>query len=164
MKGFTERKVNKKHEGDIPIDELMNVQKKIQQTQQRKKKNDPNEFQEWSDAKYPQFQNEKQGQDSSPENWGQFTEAKQASNQQFHDFSDFQNIGQAKETDQKWDNFDFGETKAAVDQAAGGEAGWGFGHWETPQVSSQKGQENENNDYEQDQSNKEEKHHVDLLG
>jgi AP2-associated kinase len=159
MKSFTEKKVKTtKHEGDIPVEELMNMQKKIQQSQKRKNKND--DFQEWSEAKYPEMQNKQDNND-----WSQFAESKQASNNQgFDDFGDFGSGDNAKETNQQWGQFDFGDSKQTTEQASSNEGGvWSFGHWETPQVNPER-EKNENNYEEQGQANKEDKHdNFDLL-
>jgi AP2-associated kinase len=148
MQGFHQAKASS-HEGDIPVEELMKIQKKLQ-NQQKKKSKEP-QFVEWDKAQYP-------GQTKSPnkgnEEFGDFVggdfkfpEGQQdqgtSQNNNFDAFGFFDsNDGvpaAAKQDDQSWGAFEFGgTTTAATEQTSNANAGWTGDLWDAPQFDAKK--------------------------
>ena len=143
------------HEGDIPVEELMKIQKKLQN--QQKKKNKEPEFVDWEKAKYPgQSKDSNKGNDE----WGNFVgsdfkfpEGQQdqgnSNNNNFDTFGFFNSDeGQpaaAKQDDQSWGAFEFGgttnATNTATEQTSNANAGWSGDLWDAPQFDTKKEEE-----------------------
>jgi len=155
MSGFQKAKATS-HEGDIPIEELMKIQKKVQQQQKKKTKKEP-EFVDWEKAQYP-------GQVKSPnknEEWGDFVTSdfkfpeggqKDQGNTQGGDFDTFGffNSGEAQPAantnQEQWGAFEFGGTPSnnntAPTEQAASNAGWSGDLWDAPQFEAKKETEN----------------------
>lgn len=167
----------KKKDEDIPIEELINLQKKVQNAQ-KSNKNAP-EFKEWKKVQYPQMQNTKSTSTKSNDEWGDFSSTKfeelptksSAQNEQggsdafdaFGQFSSAKNTTQDNKDNQQWNNFDFGVTsssnpegKSTVDNS------WNTNLWDTPQLSSEK--KSENNKEESDKKTKNDFDSFDFFG
>ncbi len=161
MQGFHQAKASS-HEGDIPVEELMKIQKKLQNQQKKKSSKEP-QFVDWENAKYP---GQTKSSNKGNEEWGDFVggdfkfpegqqdQGNAAQNNNFDAFGYFNgDDGQpaaAKQDDQSWGAFEFGGTTTNVantttEQTSNANAGWTGDLWDAPQFDTKKEAEKPSN-------------------
>jgi len=121
---------------DIPIEELLKIQKKVQRTQ--KKKDKEPEYIEWNKAKYP-------GQKASPQkaqdDWGDFQSSHfdnhqgEIGSEAFGEFGQFSGGETKQENPAVWGDFDFANSGTTKPQEED-KNDWNGNVWETPQFNA----------------------------
>ena len=153
MKKFVEDSKSCKHEGDIPIEEIIKLQEQI------KKKNAANEpqFKDWKSAKRSQNNSAKKSEGATFDNWSGFgtLDGQKSNTNQFEGFQSATNVSafdtfaqfttnptekQEPQTSQGWEAFDFSSPNEKVGSTPNFE-NWGSVNAFSADTTAQSGQQ-----------------------